>query len=78
MFLDIQIDLIILKTYDQQFTFATKKSLHIIFNHDRRSYIADQLHSTHLDYCNAVGLRYKQQWRRVTIRRQRSASVKLT
>ena len=31
MFLDIQIDLIILKSYDQQFTFTTKKSLHIIF-----------------------------------------------
>jgi len=32
MFLNIQIDLIILKTYDQQFTLTTKKSLHIIFN----------------------------------------------
>jgi len=31
MFLSIQIDLIILKTYDQQFTLTTKKSLHIIF-----------------------------------------------
>jgi len=31
MFLNIQIDLIILKTYDQQFTLTTKKSLHIIF-----------------------------------------------
>jgi len=31
MFLNIQIDLIILKTYDQQFTLMTKKSLHIIF-----------------------------------------------
>jgi len=31
MFLNIQIDLIILKTYDQQFTLPTKKSLHIIF-----------------------------------------------
>jgi len=31
MFLDIQVDLIILKTYDQQFTLTTKKSLHIIF-----------------------------------------------
>jgi len=31
MFLYIQIDLIILKTYDQQFTLTTKKSLHIIF-----------------------------------------------
>jgi len=27
----MQIDLIILKTYDQQFTLATNKSLHIIF-----------------------------------------------
>jgi len=31
MFLDIHIDLIILKTHDQQFTLTTKKSLHIIF-----------------------------------------------
>jgi len=31
MFLNIQIDLIILKTYDQQFTLTTKKLLHIIF-----------------------------------------------
>jgi len=31
MFLSIQIDLIILKTYDKQFTLTTKKSLHIIF-----------------------------------------------
>jgi len=31
MFLDIQIDLIILKTFDQKFTLTTKKSLHIIF-----------------------------------------------
>jgi len=28
----MQIDLIILKTYDQQFTLTTKKLLHIIFN----------------------------------------------
>jgi len=32
MFLNIQIDWIILKTYDQQFALTTKKSLHIIFN----------------------------------------------
>jgi len=32
MFVNIQIDLIILKTFDQQFTLTTKKSLHIIFN----------------------------------------------
>jgi len=32
MFFNIQIDLIILKTYDQQFTLTTQKSLHIIFN----------------------------------------------
>ena len=32
MFLNIQIDLLILKTYDGQFTLTTKKSLHIIFN----------------------------------------------
>jgi len=31
MFLNIQIDLIVLNTYDQQFTLTTKKSLHIIF-----------------------------------------------
>jgi len=31
MFLDIQIDLIILQTYDQQFTLTSKKSLQIIF-----------------------------------------------
>ena len=31
MFLNIQIDLLILKTYDGQFTLTTKKSLHIIF-----------------------------------------------
>jgi len=31
MFLSIQVDLIILKTYDQQFTLTTKISLHIIF-----------------------------------------------
>ena len=30
-FLNIHIYFIILKTYDQQFTFTTKKSLHIIF-----------------------------------------------
>jgi len=31
MFLNIQIDLLILKTYYVQFTLTTKKSLHIIF-----------------------------------------------
>jgi len=31
MFLNIQIDWIILNTYDQQLTLTTKKSLHIIF-----------------------------------------------
>jgi len=31
MFLNIQTDLLILKTYDGQFTLTTKKSLHIIF-----------------------------------------------
>jgi len=30
-FLNIHIYFIILKTYDQQFTFTSKKSLHIIF-----------------------------------------------
>jgi len=32
MFLNIDIYFIILKTYDQQFTSTTKKSLHIVFN----------------------------------------------
>ena len=32
MFLNIRIDLLILKTYYGQFTLKTKKSLHIIFN----------------------------------------------
>jgi len=32
MFLNIEIEFIILKTYDQQFTLTTKKSLHIIFH----------------------------------------------
>ena len=32
MFLNIQMDLLILKTDDGQFTLTTKKSLHIIFN----------------------------------------------
>jgi len=31
MFFNIHIDLIVLKTYDQQFILTTKKSLHIIF-----------------------------------------------
>jgi len=31
MFLNIQKDLLILKTYDGQFTLTTKKSLHFIF-----------------------------------------------
>jgi len=31
MFLNIHIDLLILKTYNQQFILTTKKSLHIIF-----------------------------------------------
>jgi len=34
MFLDIQIDFFILKTYYGQFTLTTKKSLHIIFEGD--------------------------------------------
>jgi len=37
MFLNIQTDLIILKTYDQQFTSTTKKSLHIIFKDSERT-----------------------------------------
>ena len=31
MFINIQIDLLMLKTYNGQFTLTTKKSLHIIF-----------------------------------------------
>jgi len=38
MFLNIQIDLLILKTYDGQFTLTTKKSLHIIFKCFASSY----------------------------------------
>ena len=34
MFLNIQIDLLILKTYYGQFTLTTKKSLHIMFKVD--------------------------------------------
>jgi len=34
MFLNIQIDLFILKTYYGQFTLTTKKSLHIMFKDD--------------------------------------------
>jgi len=41
MFLNIHIDLIILKTLDQQFTLMTKKSLHIIFKGSQRNAIAD-------------------------------------
>jgi len=33
MYLNIQIDLLILKTYYGQFTLTTKNSLHIIFKH---------------------------------------------
>jgi len=32
MFVNIQIDLLVLKKYYGQFTLTTKKSLHIIFN----------------------------------------------
>ena len=32
MYLNIQIDLSVLKTYDKQLTLTTKKSLHITFN----------------------------------------------
>ena len=38
MSLDIQIDLIIFKTYDEQFTLTTKKSLHVTFNISDISY----------------------------------------
>ena len=36
MFLNIEIDLLILKTYDGQFTSTTKKSLHITFKSFQR------------------------------------------
>jgi len=39
MFLSIQTDLIILKTFNQQFTLTAKKSLHIIFKADFASSI---------------------------------------
>jgi len=42
MFLNIQIDWIILKTYDQQFTLTTKKSLHIIFKQQYLLYMSPQ------------------------------------
>jgi len=38
MILNIQIDLLILKTYYEQFTLRTKKSLHIIFKDHSRSF----------------------------------------
>jgi len=38
MFLNIHIDLITLKTHDQQFTLTTKKSLHIIFNNRQKDF----------------------------------------
>jgi len=41
MFLDIQIDFIILKTFDQKFTLTTKKSLHIIFKAKNLSLVMD-------------------------------------
>ena len=37
MFLNIYIYFITLKTYDQQFTLTTKKSLHIMFNNNATS-----------------------------------------
>jgi len=44
MFLDIQINLILLKTFDQKFTLTTKKSLHIIFK--EQQWINDGLTSS--------------------------------
>ena len=38
MFLNIQIDFLILKTYYGQFTLTTKKSLHIIFKGDMQQF----------------------------------------
>jgi len=48
MFLNIQIDWIILKTYDQQFTLATKKSLHIIFKAQFKTKVCAKDKFTHL------------------------------
>jgi len=47
MFLNIHIDLLILKTYYGQFTLTTKKSLHIIFNASAESECNNQ-HVLHL------------------------------
>jgi len=75
MFRNIQIDLIILKTYNQQFTLTTKKSLHIIFNkpvtvkleppyvlrrYDRN--VVDELMTGRqcaIRYCGAVAFRHQ-------------------
>jgi len=57
MFLNIQIDLIILKTYDQQFTFTTKKSLHITFKWWRQALIR-RGPSLHPSKCSAQSSAY--------------------
>jgi len=43
MFLNSQIDLIMLKTDDEQFALTTKKSLHITFNTECHVFILQQL-----------------------------------
>jgi len=51
LFLNIRIDWILFKTYDQQFTLTTKKSLHIIFKAmTSTSGLAVSLHQPY-DFC---------------------------
>jgi len=52
-FLNIHIYFIILKTYDQQFTLTTKKSLHIIFKYKRALNIS-RGHGLHTDQVRQV------------------------
>jgi len=52
IFLNIQIDLIILKTYDQQFTLTTKNSLHIIF----KIYVGDTTNFEATRFCPTLSL----------------------
>jgi len=60
MFLNIRIDWIILKTYDQQFTLTTKKSLHIIFKEDRKKFWSLPRYCTSREH-NAWKRKVKQQ-----------------
>ena len=47
MFLNIRIDLILWKTYDQQFTLTTKKPLHIIFKETDTDFLPARYHRCH-------------------------------